>query len=155
MFLLSLLTAHTSYLLVAAAMLVAGAGIGLVMQILVVAVLNAAPPRHLGAAASAATFFRTIGSAFGVAIFGTLFNSRVRGELAHRLPTGAGHTLGSGSLLSHDPRQLRLLPPVVHTGFVESVAHALHPVFLLAVPISAAAFGLSLLLLKRGAAATS
>jgi EmrB/QacA subfamily drug resistance transporter len=57
-------------------MVVMGAGLGLSMQMLIVAVQNAVPPREMGVATSSATFFRSMGGTFGTAVFlSILFNS--------------------------------------------------------------------------------
>ncbi|MGI8876824.1 MAG: MFS transporter [Egibacteraceae bacterium] len=63
-------------------MVVVGAGVGLVMQVLVLAVQNAVPRRHLGTATSATQFFRSIGGTVGVATFGALVNARLTSRLA-------------------------------------------------------------------------
>ena len=77
LFLLSLLTPSTPLIISSIYMVVVGAGIGLVMQVLVVAVQNAVPQRQLGTATSSSTFFRSIGGAFGVAVFGAIFINRL------------------------------------------------------------------------------
>ena len=65
-------------------MLVLGLGIGLVMQVLVLAVQNDVDYRDLGVATSGATFFRSIGGCFGVAICGAIFSNRL-GRRARRI----------------------------------------------------------------------
>ena len=92
-------------------MLVVGIGIGLVMQVLVLVVQNDVRPQDIGVATSTATFFRSVGGAFGVAIFGTIFATRLAHQLA-RLPHGVIARLGSGVHLN--PAQARHLPPAVH-----------------------------------------
>lgn len=67
-----------------------GAGLGLVMQVLVLVVQNAVTYEDLGVATSGATFFRSIGASFGVAVFGTIFTNRLTDKLAAAL---AGHPL--------------------------------------------------------------
>src|SRR5208282_4953483 len=79
--LLSQLQPTTSYAFVAVFMFVVGLGLGLVMQVLVVAVQNTVPHGQLGTATSTATFFRTIGGAFGVAALGAVFNNRLLSQL--------------------------------------------------------------------------
>jgi EmrB/QacA subfamily drug resistance transporter len=64
-------------------MAVVGLGLGLVLQNLVLVVQNAVPSRDLGAATSAAQFFRTTGGTIGVSVMGTI--------LASRLPSAADH----------------------------------------------------------------
>ena len=62
----------------AAYMAIFGFGLGLVMQVLVVAVQNAVPYEELGTATSGNTFFRMIGGCFGTAIFGAIYANLVR-----------------------------------------------------------------------------
>src|SRR6478752_6709867 len=77
MFLLSLLGVDTPPWVASAYMVVVGVGLGLVMQVLVLVVQNDARPEDIGVATSSATFFRSMGGAFGVALFGTIFASRL------------------------------------------------------------------------------
>src|ERR1035437_259382 len=77
LYLFSLLTPTTSLAVSSVYMVVLGLGIGCVMQVLVVAVQNAVPQSQLGTATSTATFCRSIGGAFGVAVFGAIFNNRL------------------------------------------------------------------------------
>ena len=85
MYLLSLLRVGTAPWLASVYMLVVGVGIGLVMQVLVLVVQNDVRPQDIGVATSTATFFRSVGGAFGVAIFGTIFATRLADQLS-RLP---------------------------------------------------------------------
>ncbi len=66
-------------------MFVFGVGLGLVMQILVVAVQNAVPYEQLGTATSGATFFRSIGGCFGTAVFGAIFSNLLATNVVHAL----------------------------------------------------------------------
>jgi EmrB/QacA subfamily drug resistance transporter len=158
MWMLSRIGVSTSYLSLSAAMVVLGAGLGLVMPVLVLAVQNAVDPRDLGTATSASTFFRSIGGSFGVAIFGAIFANRLAYWLPRDLPGGAGlHTWDAATLLHSSPARMRALPPAVHTGLIDAFAQSLHSVFLWAVPLSIVAFLVSLTLREvplreRGAA---
>jgi MFS family permease len=143
MFLLSRLGVGTAPWLASVYMLVVGVGIGLVMQVLVLVVQNDVPPREIGVATSTATFFRSVGGSFGVAIFGTIFASRLAGELSH-LPHAVIARLGSGVHLN--PEQAKHLPPTVHADFLNAFAHSLHGVFLWGMAIAIIPFGLSWLL---------
>ncbi|HJU37793.1 MAG TPA: MDR family MFS transporter, partial [Gaiellaceae bacterium] len=127
MFLLSLLTVSTPSWVASAYMVVVGVGLGLVMQVLVLVVQNDARPQEIGVATSSATFFRSVGGAFGVAIFGSIFASRLSGRLA-QLPRSVTARLGSGVHLN--PAQVKHLPPHVHADFLNAFAGALHGVFL-------------------------
>ncbi|HZU78277.1 MAG TPA: MFS transporter, partial [Acidimicrobiales bacterium] len=144
-YLLSLMTPSTTLLVTSLDMFVTGLGVGMVMQVLVVAVQNAVPYEFLGTATSAATFFRSIGGSFGVALFGAIFNSRLFSELPHYLPSSALHAI-RGHNISSNPAQLNALPPPVHHGFVEAFSHSLGTVFLVGAPCCVAAFALSWLL---------
>ena len=82
MYLLSRLTVDTDPWVASAYMLVVGIGLGLVMQVLVLIVQNDARPQEMGVVTSTATFFRSVGGSFGVALFGAVFSSRLAGELS-------------------------------------------------------------------------
>ena len=82
LFLLSRMGVSTSFGITSLYMVVVGLGVGLVMQVLVVAVQNSVPYELLGTATSTATFFRTIGGAFGVSLLNAVFNNRLFAELA-------------------------------------------------------------------------
>jgi EmrB/QacA subfamily drug resistance transporter len=145
MYLLAMLGVSTGTLASSIYMFVLGAGIGLVMQVLIIAVQNVVPYEDLGAATSGATFFRSIGGSFGTAVFGAIFSAQLSGNLRHYLagkPVPPGFNPAAGS----SPAALAKLPPAVHLGYQEAFATSLHTVFLVAVPISAVAFGLSWLL---------
>ena len=144
LFLLSRLGPSTSTALTSLYMFVFGVGLGCVMQVLVIAVQNAVDYKDLGAATSGATFFRSMGGSFGVAIFGAIFANLLAGNLAHYLK---GVTLPPGlSGSSISPAALAKLPPQVHGGFVQAYAHSLNTVFEVAVPIAGVAFLLTWLL---------
>jgi EmrB/QacA subfamily drug resistance transporter len=145
LFLLSRLSVDTGAMAASAAMFVLGLGLGSVMQVLVIAVQNAVGYDDLGAATSGATFFRSIGGSFGVAVFGAVFSARLSANVAHylagqQLPPGFSGTAGAS------PEALKALPAAVHTGYIEAYAASLQTVFLIAVPIAAVAFLLTWLL---------
>ena len=100
---------HTPYGEVAVFMFITGLGIGLVMQVLVVAVQNAVPYSALGVATATATFFRTIGGAFGVAVLGAVFANRLVSQLKLHA-TSAELKLVSGSNVTANPAQIAHLP---------------------------------------------
>jgi EmrB/QacA subfamily drug resistance transporter len=145
MYLLSLMSPTTSLAVSSLYEVVVGLGIGLVMQVLVVAVQNAVPYSQLGTATSAATFFRTIGGAFGVALFGTIFNSRLFAELPKYLPASALRHI-SGKNISSNPAQIDAFPSAIRHGYVLAFSHSLETVFLIGVPFCAVAFALTWLL---------
>jgi MFS family permease len=143
MYLLSRLSVGTAPWVASVYMLVVGVGIGLVMQVLVLVVQNDVRPQEIGVATSTATFFRSVGGSFGVAIFGTIFATRLAHQLSH-LPRSVTARLGSGVHLN--PKQARHLPPAVHADFLQAFAHALHGVFLWGAAITVIPFALSWLL---------
>ena len=143
MFLLSLMNEHTSVLVESLSMFVLGLGLGLVMQVLVIAVQNAVDYRNLGAATSAVTFFRSIGGSFGTAIFGAIFSNQLAGHLA-----SLASSLPPGINLSNaeNVAAIQHLPTAVRAEVVHAYAQSLSTVFLVAIPIIAVAFILSWLL---------
>jgi EmrB/QacA subfamily drug resistance transporter len=145
--LLSRLDAGTGTLEAAAYMLVLGAGLGFVMQVLVLAVQNAVPYAQLGVATSSATLFRSMGGSLGTAILGAIFANRLAHELSANLP----HTAGAAGLSSGqiNPAQLAKLPAGVHSRYVDSFTSSLSTVFLIAAAVVAVAFLLAWLLEER------
>jgi EmrB/QacA subfamily drug resistance transporter len=142
LYLLTLLTPTTSLLQSSVYMFVVGFGLGSVMQVLVVAVQNAVPYSQLGTATSASTFFRSIGGAFGISLFGAIFNSRLFAELPKYLPATALRHL-SGNSISSNPAQINALPPAIRHGYVQAFSHAINDVFLIGVPFCVLAFALT------------
>lgn len=119
-------------------MLVLGFGLGMVMQVLVLAVQNAVDPRHMGVATSGTILFRQIGGSVGVALFGAIFANRLQNELADR---GVRATSTAVS-----PAAINKLPPGVHDAWANAISASLHPVFVTAAFISVFAFLLTWLL---------
>ncbi|MFF3726644.1 DHA2 family efflux MFS transporter permease subunit [Streptomyces erythrochromogenes] len=120
-----------------------GAGLGLVMQVLVLVVQNAVSYADLGVATSGATFFRSIGASFGVAIFGTVFTNQLDDKLAASL---AGVTLPADAgipQLEADPRAISALPADLRPRVLDAYATAITNVFLYAVPVVLVAFVLA------------
>ncbi|MEV8287109.1 MDR family MFS transporter [Streptomyces niveus] len=120
-----------------------GAGLGLVMQVLVLVAQNSVRYEDLGVATSGATFFRSIGASFGVAIFGTIFTNLLRNKLTDSL---AGKPLPPGvspGELASDPRSVGSLPAAVRSGVLHSYATSITDVFLFAVPVVLVAFVVS------------
>jgi len=138
MYLLSRLHAGTPTWHALAAATVLGLGLGMVMQVLVLAVQNAVDPRQMGVATSGSTLFRQIGGSIGVSIFGAVFANRLHVEVASRFPARAPH--------AGNPAAIRALPPEVRSIFQDAFAAALHPVFLMAAAVSLAAFALTWLI---------
>lgn len=120
-----------------------GAGLGLVMQVLVLVAQNSVSYQDLGVATSGATFFRSIGAAFGVAIFGTIFTNRLRGQLSDAL---AGQPLPAGvdaGRLAADPRAIGQLPADLRPSVLSAYSTSITDVFLYAAPVVLIAFVLA------------
>jgi EmrB/QacA subfamily drug resistance transporter len=144
LFLLSRIGVFTGGWVIALYMLVLGVGLGLVMQVLVVAVQNAVEYRDLGVATSGATFFRQIGGSFGTAVFGAIYANVLVSRLSAQFPH---HSLSSSvASQAANPAVLKKLPPAIYAEFIHVAATTIDLVFLLAVPVGAVAFALSWLL---------
>ncbi|MER6524632.1 MDR family MFS transporter [Streptomyces sp. NPDC001508] len=141
--LLHRLDEHSSTALMSTYFFVLGLGLGLVMQVLVLIVQNAVSYEDLGVATSGATFFRSIGASFGVAIFGTVFASRLGTELVAalrgvHLPPGI--TPGA---LQADPRGIGALPPPLRPAALHAFSTSITDVFLYAAPVALLGFVLA------------
>jgi EmrB/QacA subfamily drug resistance transporter len=147
-FLMSLIGQHTGAWVMAGYMFVFGVGLGLIMQVLVVAVQNAVSYQDLGVATSSATFFRGIGGCFGTAVFGAIYANVVSHKLAPviaSLPRSSRNI----NLQALDPSALELVhkaAPAIYDKIIEALTSATQTVFLVAVPIAFVAFLLSWLL---------
>jgi EmrB/QacA subfamily drug resistance transporter len=143
LWLLSRLHVDTSTLVAAGYMLVLGLGLGLVIQVLVLAAQNAVDYKLLGVASSGSTLFRQVGGSIGVAIFGAIFANQLAANLATKLPPGANVPAAP------NPAALKQLPPAAHAAYVTAITEALQPVFLAAAGAAVLAFLLSWLLPER------
>ncbi|MBW9214812.1 MFS transporter [Mumia sp. zg.B53] len=145
LFLLSLMGRDTTTLESSGSMFVLGLGLGMVTQVLVLAVQNAVAYRDLGTATSGATFFRTIGSSVGVAAFGAVLTRSLADALGRDTPADATGRC-SGDVLKESALGLRECPPQVQNWFLDGYADAIHVVFLAAVPVALLAFLLAWLI---------
>jgi EmrB/QacA subfamily drug resistance transporter len=129
-------------------MLILGLGVGMIIQVMVLAVQNSVPHADLGTATAAETFSRSMGGAFGVAVFGAILNNRLLHYLHLLLPPS-----GSGGVdlakVTGSPEAIQHLPAAVHDAVIQALANALHVVFLAAVPIAVVAFGVTWLLPEK------
>jgi len=147
LFLLSRMRPDTSLVTASLYMLVVGAGLGMVMQVLVLAVQNSVDYEDLGVATSGATLFRSIGGSLGTAVLGAIFTARLTGELARGAPGGAASALAGGGGM--DPAAVQRMPAPARAMFLDAFTRSLGHVFLVAAAIGAAAFLLSWLLEER------
>jgi EmrB/QacA subfamily drug resistance transporter len=139
--LLSRMDAGTPMLMQSAYLFILGTGIGLCMQVLILVVQSTSSFEDLGVATSGVTFFRTIGSSFGAAIFGSLFanflDDRIGGALA---------ASGAPPAAAQSPQALHELPHDVAAPIVAAYADALGLVFACAAPVALVGFLVALLL---------
>jgi EmrB/QacA subfamily drug resistance transporter len=142
--LLTGMTVHTSSLTVAGYLLVIGFGMGLSVQVYVLAVQNAVEPQDMGVAIASTQFFRSMGGTFAVAAFGSILTARLASELSSRL--GAAATRVTPQRLLQSPTAAHRLPADLVDGVRASLAAALHPVYLTCFVISLIALGVSFLL---------
>ncbi|CAL9643055.1 MFS transporter [Streptomyces sp. enrichment culture] len=133
MWLLSRLGTDTSRLHYSIWMAVLGAGIGMVMPVLVLAVQNSVRPTDLGTATSANNYFRQIGGSVGAAVFGTLFAGRLTDALADRVPAEAGVELPDAEAIT--PQLVHSLPPALRDAYIDAYADAMPRIFLYLVPV--------------------
>ncbi|MFI0806823.1 MFS transporter [Streptomyces echinatus] len=133
MWLLSRLQTDTPRLHYSIWMAVLGAGIGLVMPVLVLAVQNSVRPADLGSATSANNYFRQIGGSVGAAVFGTLFADRLAGSLREELPPRAGAGLPDPDSIT--PQLVHALPPALRDAYIRAYADAMPRIFLYLVPV--------------------
>jgi MFS family permease len=142
LFLLSRLSPDTGFWVTSVAMFVLGIGIGLSMQVLTIIVQNTARYEDLGVATSAVTFFRTLGSSFGTAVFGAIYSNGLTSRLAAALaqsPKVSPKAVTTPEALHRYPdSEIRLL--------LTAYSDTLHVVFLWGVPVAGLAFVVSLFL---------
>ena len=149
--LMTTLTRSTPYWQLSIYAIIVGAGLGLSMQTIVIALQNSVDYRDMGVATSANTFFRSLGSVFGSAIFGAVLNNRLAHymkngftELAKKDPSAVvGVNLspkGVTSIISNPQN----FAPIVHNTALDAYVNAFHIVFYAAAPITALGFIIAL-----------
>lgn len=139
--LMSRMEPSTSALIQSLYLVVLGAGIGLSMQVLVLIVQNTSNFEDLGVATSGVTFFRTIGSSFGAAIFGSLFVNFLDRRIG---PALAASGVPPSAVSS--PGALHRQPHDVAAPIVAAYAQSLTEVFFWAAPVALVGFVLALFL---------
>lgn len=148
LFLLGTIHYDTNFVLVSVFMFVLGAGVGMVMQNLVLVVQNAVPQADLGVASSAVTFFRSLGGTAGVAALGALLAARIPelfAERSNEIAAAIGALGAQGAEIAQGFASGTV--PVVHElpeplrGIIEGVyGDAVARVFLVAAPLGLLTF---------------
>lgn len=134
--LFSRLNEHTSVLVTSLSMVVVGLGIGLSMQVLTLVVQSTSSYQDLGVSTSGVTFFRTMGSSFGTAVFGSLYANFLAPRLASALRASPNVPAGATS----SPSALHRLPASEISLILHAYATALDKVFIWAVPVGVLGF---------------
>lgn len=142
---LSFITTDTPLWLLSVEMFIVGAGIGCVMQVLVLAAQNCVEPKDIGVATSTTTFFRSLGGAFGVSVFGAVLTSRLEHWVHVLAPANVADKV-LGAIDSSAGASSTAVPAQIADLLGRAYTHALGTVFLVAVPFALLAFALSLLL---------
>ncbi|MFJ3720001.1 MDR family MFS transporter [Streptomyces sp. NPDC090057] len=129
LYLLSLMDTGTTRLTSGLYMAVLGAGMGCLMQITMLVAQNSVEMKDMGVASSSTTLFRTLGSSFGVAVMGALFNHRVQDVMAEKAGAlGSKMTEKSAQL---DAASLAKLPVQAREAYQHAVSSGTHSAFLL------------------------
>jgi EmrB/QacA subfamily drug resistance transporter len=139
LYLLSTMDATTGHVSSSLYMFILGLGLGMVMQVLVLAVQNAVDHRDLGIATGVTSFLRSMGASFGVAIGGTVLASRLAASLPGQQATA----------LRGNPARIHALPGPERAHVIAAFATAIDHVFLIFVPLALLAFLLALFLKDR------
>lgn len=136
--LLGTLTSTTNLLLVGVFMFILGAGLGSLMQNLVLVVQNAIDVKNLGVATSGITFFRSLGGTVGVSVLGSVLGTVVADGIRRGIGTlepaqqiAAGKTLGSGTIPS-----IAELPGAIRVIVESAYGAGAGTVFLLGAPLA-------------------
>lgn len=141
------LAASTPIWVICIQLFIFGAGLGLIMQVIVLVVQNAVPATQIGTATSTNNYFREVGASLGVAVFGTLFTSRLADSLKSVFAGfGANAQQASSASASIDPATLSALPGPVKEAVVNAYANSLAPVFWYLIPFLVIALVLALTL---------
>ena len=139
--LLSRMDAATPMLLQSLYLFILGTGIGMCMQVLILIVQSTSSFEDLGVATSGVTFFRTIGSSFGAAIFGSLFTNFLDDRIGPALAASEAPPAAAES-----PRALHQLTPDMAAPIINAYADSLGLVFLCAAPVAVVGFIVALTL---------
>ncbi|RMB60191.1 MDR family MFS transporter [Tessaracoccus antarcticus] len=142
---LSRIDQNTPYWYLASSLVVLGLGVGAAMQNLTLIVQNSVPGEVMGTATSAQNYVRQIGASVGIAVFGSVFISRLTSEMSGT-PIGGAQ---GGNISSLTPEILAGLPEAVQRTIAGAFSTAMPPLFLYAVPVALAGLALALFIEER------
>jgi EmrB/QacA subfamily drug resistance transporter len=152
--LMTRLQIDTPYWQISIYAIMVGAGLGLSMQTIVIALQNSVEFKDMGVATSSNTFFRSLGSVFGTAIFGSILTNRVVhymssgfGDLAKTNPSALeGFDTSKLAALTNNTAVLKTFPPVIKQTALEAFVNSFHVVFYAAAPITLLGLALAFML---------
>jgi EmrB/QacA subfamily drug resistance transporter len=139
----SALTSQSLWL-VESSLVALGAGLGLVMPNLTVAIQNSVEREEMGTATSVSSFIRSLGGALGVAVAGTVVAVRLRQLLPASLINGSG-----ANLLDLGVQQIANIPADQHAVLMNAYRHAIATTFATGAGIAALAFAIVLSLPEK------
>jgi hypothetical protein len=142
---LSQLTPDSAKWFIGLGMFLLGAGIGMTMQVMVLAVQNSLPMRQMGVGTAANNFMRSMGSVIGVSLFGVFLNNEIRAALRQLAAQGADPAVVAG-ILQSSPGKIHDLPAPIRDVVTTHVATGVGTIFLYSIPVVAVAWLLTLLL---------
>lgn len=134
LWLFSHISIDTNVWLISLWMAILGAGIGMFMQVMTLAVQNSVDRKNLGSATSTVSFFRSLGSSFGTAIFGAILTLRLNHHLQELLPQSS-NTINADNI-QHSTSQLTSLDPAVTHAILEAFVRSFQDLFLVAIPFA-------------------
>jgi len=149
LYLMSLMGPGTGAFLESVYMFVLGTGIGLCMQVLTIAVQNTVEYTDLGTATSGVTFFRTLGSSFGTAVFGTIYANSLAPNLKDGIASAARTSALNPVVITKaatSPEGLHKLPHAAAAPIINAYADTIQTVFRWTVPVAVIGFVVALFL---------
>jgi EmrB/QacA subfamily drug resistance transporter len=126
----------TPYVLMALYMLVMGAGIGMVMQNLVLVAQNSLHHSEMGSGSSSISFFRSLGGTAGVAALGAFLGHRIPDLITQGLDRLGVPASATGGVASGAIPDLSTLPGPIRTVIEAAYGEGVGDVFLLAIPLA-------------------
>lgn len=159
---LSLLESDSGLVPIGAGSALVGLGMGLCIQILVLAAQNALRRPDMASGTSAVAFFRNFGGAMGVAAFGAIMVNRLHAELDRLAAQAAAQAAARAAdgaeeepplpdlsaVAQGSPEAVHALPDAVREMVVAAFDHAMQSVFVAGIPLTAV--GLLAVVLMRG-----
>lgn len=144
-FMITTFDVSTTNQTVVEAMVLIGLGLGCTMQTYTLVVQNSVSRADMAVATSATQLSRSMGSALGLAIMGTILTQGLASSMARYLPAsalqkfqGSGNAAPAGSVF--DPTLLTHLPAAIAAGIRHGLSDALHPVFVAGLAMIVIAF---------------